>query len=123
MSYIPIDSNIVPLLQGLKPYLGSKSQVITEGILSLIQVMTSHHGQEAVKSMSKLYSVSGLNDRMITVNTVAGPVALSVNMVFLLFLILILLLLSGNLLAVHPGIPDGTALDSGLPAPENSSNI
>ncbi|MFA5882190.1 MAG: hypothetical protein WC834_08335 [Eubacteriales bacterium] len=124
MSYVPIDPKIVPLLQGLKPYLGSKGQVVSEGILGLIQVLTSQHGQEAIKSMSKIYSVPGSSgERMITVNTAAGPVTFSLNLVFVLFLILILLLLSGNLLAFHLGMGNDGTPDIDQPASENISAV
>lgn len=123
MSYVPIDPKIVPLLQGLKPYLGSKGQVVSEGILGLIQVLTSQHGQEAVKSMSKIYSVPGSGERMITVNTAAGPVTFSLNLVFVLFLILILLLLSGNLLAFHLGMGNDGTPGIDQPASENISAV
>ncbi len=111
MSYLSFDSKIVPLLQGLKPYLNSRSQLVTDGILGLIQVVNSQPGQEAVQTISKFYPASGNEDRVITVNTAAGPVTFSLNLVFVLFLILILLLLSGNLLAFSSGMNGGEAAD------------
>ncbi len=108
MSYVPIDPNIVPLLQGFRPYLGAKGQAVTDGLLSLLEVVTSNPGQEAVKTMSHaLTSIRG-EEKTITLNTAAGTVTLSLNLVFVLFLILILLILSGNLLAFSHDFYDNT---------------
>ncbi|PKM80332.1 MAG: hypothetical protein CVU89_14035 [Firmicutes bacterium HGW-Firmicutes-14] len=99
MSNLPIDPNLIPLLRGVHPYLGSKGKVVTDSILSLVDVVTSPHGQNAAETISRAFTTYGVNDRMITVNTRKGPVTLSLNNAFTLFLILILLILSGNLLA------------------------
>jgi len=102
MSYVPINPDVVPLLNGLKPYLNQKGQVVTEGVLSIIQLLTSNPGQETVKTLSKVFRTAGQDDRVITVNTAAGPVAVSISIAFTLFLILILLILSGSILAFNP---------------------
>lgn len=99
MNYLPVSPNVVPLLQGLKPYLGSKGHVLVEGVTSVFNLLGSSPGQEAVGAMSKVFTTVTKSDKAITVNTSAGPVTLSLNLAFTLFLILILLLLSGNLLA------------------------
>lgn len=103
MNHIPVNPNIVPLLQGLKPYLATDGQVVTDGILSLLQLISSEQGKDAVTTMSKVFTPSGSDGKAVTINTVAGPVTFSLNLVFVLFLILILLILSGNLLALSPG--------------------
>ena len=118
MSYVPINPDIVPLLQGFRPYLGVKGQVVTDGLLSLIEVVTSNPGQEAVKTMSKALVTVGGEDKTITVNTAVGPLPLSLNLVFTLFLILILLILSGNLLAINPGNYDNSETYE-EPVPDN----
>lgn len=107
MSHIPVNPNIIPLLQGLKPYLAHNGQVVTDGILSLLQLLSSEHGKEAVATMGKVFTPSGSDGKAVTINTVAGPVTFSLNLVFVLFLILILLILSGNLLALSPGVLGG----------------
>lgn len=112
MNNVPFNPHIVPLLQGIRPYLGANGQVVSDGILSIIQLLASNPGQEAVRTMSRVFTPPGADDKTITVNTVGGPVTLSLNLVFVLFLILILLVLSGNLLALNPGsIGGGTAVD------------
>jgi len=124
MSYVPFNENIVPLLNGLKPYLSSKSKIVTDGILSLINVLGSHPGQEAIKAVSQVFTTSGKNDRVITVNTVSGPVTFSLGLAFTLFLILILLILSGNLLAIGCGLQEA---EQGVievePTPEDSTAV
>lgn len=95
-----VNPNVIPLLQGLKPYLGNNGQVLTDGVLSLVQLMTSQHGQEAIHTMSKVIAGPNKSDKIMTVNTVGGSVTVSLNLAFTLFLILILLILSGNLLAL-----------------------
>lgn len=118
MSHIPVNPHIVPLLQGVKPYLAKDGQVVTEGILSLLQLISSEHGKEAVATMSKVFTPSGSDEKAITINTVAGPVTFSLNLVFVLFLILILLILSGNLLALSPGFLGGSN-----PIPEGGTKV
>lgn len=107
MDYIPVNPNVVPLLHGLKPYLAKDGQVVTEGILSVLQLLASQQGKDAVATMSKIFTESGSSGKAITVNTVNGPVTFSLNLAFVLFLILILLILSGNLLALSPGFFGG----------------
>ena len=121
MSYVPIDPNIVPLLQGFRPYLGEKGQVVTDGLVSLFDVVTSNSGQEAVKTMSRALASIGGEGKTITLKTATGNLTLSLNLVFVLFLILILLILSGNLLALSHDVnenaesPKEYAADSGDP--------
>ncbi|WP_418790448.1 hypothetical protein [Phosphitispora sp. TUW77] len=99
MNSIPIDPNIGPLLQGFRPYFGAKGQVITDSLLSLLEVVSSNPGQEAVKTMSKALASFGSEEKIFTLKTATGTLSISLNLVFTLFLILILLILSGNLLA------------------------
>ncbi len=103
MDFQPINTNVIPLLQGLKPYLGTKGKIVSEGLSSLVNLLASEHGQEAVKTMSKALTVTGKGDKVFTVNTPGGPVSFSLGIAFTLFLILILLILSGSLLALSPG--------------------
>lgn len=114
MDLQPIDSNIIPLLQGLKPYLGNRGKVLAEGVSSLVNLLTSHHGQEAVRSVCNIFTANGQRDKIVTVDTAAGPVSLSLSMAAVLFLIFILIILSGNLLALTPGnyggYPENTAV-------------
>lgn len=100
MSFEPIHPSVGPLLQGIKPYLGSSGQNLAEGVLSLINLMASHHGKHAVQSMSQVLSGSGKSGRVITIPTGSGEISFSLHSAFVLFLILILLILSGNLLAI-----------------------
>lgn len=96
-----VSPNVVPLLQGLKPYLGNSGQTLAESVVSLLQLLTSPQGQEAVHTMSKVIGGSGKSDKTFTINTVGGgTTGFSLNLAFTLFLILILLILSGNLLAL-----------------------
>lgn len=119
MSDLPINQNVVPLLHGLKPYMGSGGQVLADGVISVIKLLASNHGQEAIGAMSRVFTAPGKGTKTITVNTGAGPVTFSLNMVFVLFLILILLLLSGNLLAFNPGGYPGGLYQP--PEPEGTS--
>lgn len=120
MSFVPVNPNVIPLLQGLKPYLASNGQFVTDGILSLIQLLTSDHGKAAVSAVSKVFTTSGNGGKVVTVNTVAGPVTFSLNLVFVLFLILILLILSGNLLALSPGMFGNDNVGA---VPDNSTKV
>lgn len=104
MDFQPINPNVVPLLQGLSPYLGKKGQIVSEGISSFVNLLSSNYGQETVRTMSKVFSVTGKGDKVFTVNTPSGPVTFSLGIAFALFLILILLILSGSFLAMSPGM-------------------
>lgn len=118
MEFQPIDPNIVPLIQGLKPYLGSRGQVLAEGATSLVNLLASHHGKEAIRSVSNIFTAGGKGDKIVTVDTAAGPVSLSLSMAAVMFLIFILLILSGNLLALTPGgyggYPGNTAVSEDI---------
>lgn len=104
MSSIPINPNVVPLLQGLKPYLGANAQVVSDGVINLVKVLNSPHGQEAVQSLSKVITAPGRGERVFTVDTFAGPISFNLGMVFALFLILILLVLSASFLTLGPSL-------------------
>ncbi|HWI54964.1 MAG TPA: hypothetical protein VNT57_04690 [Desulfobacteria bacterium] len=103
MDFQPINTNVVPLLHGLKPYLGTKGQLVTEGLTSLVNLLSSEHGQEAIRTMSRTLTATGKGDKVFTVNTPGGPVTFSLGIEFTLFLILILLILSGSFLAMGSG--------------------
>lgn len=122
MNNLPINPNVVPLLQGLRPYMKSGPKLVTDGVLHLVQMLSSSHGQEAVKAISNALTAPGKDHKIITVNTVAGPVTFSLNMAFVLFLILILLILSGNLLALNPGTFGG-GYDCQPPCPDQSTSV
>ncbi len=124
MNRLSVDPNVVPLLQGLKPFLSSRSQVITDGILSVVQLLTSQHGQEAIQAVSKIFAAADKRDKKPTVQeTGDGHVISPVNMAFTLFLILILLILSGNLLALNSHIHGASADYSEQTVPENSTLV
>lgn len=121
MDFQPIDPNIIPLLQGLKPYLGTRGQALAEGASSLVNLLTSHHGQEAVRSVSNIFMVKGKGDKVVTVDTAGGPVSLSLSMAAVLFLIFILIILSGNLLALTPGAYGGYSVNTAVT--EDSASV
>lgn len=114
MTFHPINPNVVPLLQGLKPYLGIRGQSLADGVASVVNLLGSQHGQEALHTMSKMFSTTGDGDKIVTIDTAAGPITLSLNLAFVLFLILILLILSGNLLALSPGLYGSTSDNSAV---------
>ncbi|WP_418791541.1 hypothetical protein [Phosphitispora sp. TUW77] len=98
MSNILFSPDLPPLIIGVKPYLPLKGQNLADGVLSLIELLSSMPAQEAAKKMSRLFQLAG--NRSITVDTSLGPITLALDSAFLLFLILILLILSGNLLSI-----------------------
>ena len=100
MSFEPINPNVAPLIHGVKPYLGSSGQVLADGALSLIQLLTSQHGKDAIQTMSKVLSTPGKPDKVISIPTATGSIGISLGLAFALFLILILLILSGSLLTL-----------------------
>lgn len=104
MSTVPINPNVVPLLQGLKPYIGSNAQAISDSVINMVKLLTSHHGQEAVQSVTKVLTTPGKDERIFTVDTFAGPISFNLGMVFALFLILILLVLSASFLTLGPSL-------------------
>ncbi len=106
MSFVPFSPHLVPLLQGIKPYLGIKGQNFTDGMLSLINLLASQPGQQAIEAVSKMFLLPSKHGKGITVHTVSGPITLNLSSAFVLFLILILLILSGNLLSLGPVVDD-----------------
>lgn len=100
MGSSPFNPNVVLLLEGLKPFMRTEKRELTDGILSVINLIGSQHGQEAAQAISKMLLLPCPPGKGVTVNTVAGPITLNLGSAFLLFLILILLILSGNLLAI-----------------------
>ncbi len=102
MSLSPFNPHVVPLLQGVKPYLGTQGQSFTDGILSLINLLASQPGQQAIEAVSKLFLLPGRPGKEITVHTASGPITLNLSSAFTLFLILILLILSTNTLSFGP---------------------
>ena len=93
--------DIVPLIQGLKPFLPDNAQYYADGVLRLIDLATSESAQEAAQNLSRMFLLP--DNKSITIQTAAGPLTLSLDSAFLLFLILILLILSGNLLTFDTG--------------------
>ena len=118
MSTVPINPNVVPLLQGLKPYIGSNAQVISDSVINLVNLLTSHHGQEAVQSVTKVFTTSGKDERVFTVDTFAGPISFNLGMVFAMFLILILLVLSASFLTLGPSLLGDNQQAEGLTGTE-----
>ena len=90
------DPEILPLIHGLKPYLGVKGQVLSDSISSVLQLLSSQHGQQAVQTLNQVMSTWGQDGKMISFGTPLGEFSFSLNAVFILFLILVLLLLAGN---------------------------
>gem|GEM_PF-5129637 len=99
MSHQPFNSNLVPLIQGIRPYLKAEYISVADGILSIMNLISSQQGQEAARAMSRMLHFDEKNNRTLLIETAAGPMTLNLPSAFTLFLILILLILSGNLLA------------------------
>lgn len=95
--------NVGLLLEGLKPFMMQNKREMTEGILNVINLINSPDGQKTASEISKLFLLPTSPGSGIPVNTVGGPVTINLGTPFLLFLILILLILSGNLLAIGSG--------------------
>ncbi|KNZ70675.1 hypothetical protein Tfer_0353 [Thermincola ferriacetica] len=100
MSSSPLNPNLVPFLQGLKPFLGPKGQNLTDITLNLLKILSSQTTQETVQM---------LNEAVNKNSSAAQGVASPVDYAFTLFLILILLILSSNVL-----IPNEVGYNTGL---------
>ncbi len=101
MMPVTVDPNVIPLLQGVKPYLGSKGQNLADSVLSFLRLISSQAGQETLKVFS-----TSMNPEIGT----QADGAWSLNYAFTLFLILLLLVLSSNVFVPCP------AEDGELPA-------
>lgn len=95
--------NVGVLLEGLKPFMVQNKREVAEGISGVINLINSEQGQQAVHDISKLFLLPASPGTGISVNTVEGSITLNLASPFLLFLILILLILSGNLLSIGAG--------------------
>ncbi len=88
---------LITLIQGIKPHLGDKGQAVSDGVLSVMSLISSEHGQQTLQNLDRVLSALGMDGKNVTISTASGrPVAFSLNSSFILILILILLLLSGN---------------------------
>ncbi|MHB9094415.1 MAG: hypothetical protein ACYC21_07055 [Eubacteriales bacterium] len=55
-----VKPELIPLLNGLKPYLGSKGQTLADSIMSVVQLLTSQAGQEAFENVAKMLPSFGI---------------------------------------------------------------
>lgn len=97
MGNLPIKAEDIQLLNGLKPYLGTKGQALTDRVLSMIQLLTSESIQQALEAMVRVMPSDGTN---ITPNKNSnGPAivegagaGVTFEPALILFLILVLLM-------------------------------
>jgi hypothetical protein len=94
MNNLPIDPNLLPLLDGVRPYLGSNAQNYADLFASMIKLLTSNSGQEVIATMGRMVKESTSNTTAADTAKNMGVQAIGPNIAFSLFLILILLLFS-----------------------------
>lgn len=92
MSNLPIDPNIMPLINGVKPYLGLKAQNYADMFASVIKLLTSNSGQEVITTMGRILAPDTADSVSIETNKGLGALMVGPNIAFSLFLILILLI-------------------------------
>lgn len=92
MTNLPIDPNLLPLLDGVRPYLGAKAQGYTDMFKSMVKLLTSNSGREVITTMSRMLNPG---QTVTAEGVLQGPVT-GMNFAFALFLILILLLFASG---------------------------
>lgn len=94
MNNLPIDPNLLPLLDGVRPYLGLKAQNYADLFASMIKLLTSSSGQEVIATMSRMVAEGTSKTAAAGTAKNMGTQVFAPNIAFSLFLILILLLFS-----------------------------
>lgn len=107
MNNLLVQPELVPLLQALKPYLGSKGQTVSDGVSNILKLVTSEPGREALNTLDNVLSTWGVDGKPISFNTPLGQVQFSMGSVFVLFLILVLILLAGKFPALSIDMDEG----------------
>lgn len=90
MNNLPLDPHLIPLLNGVKPYLGAKSRNLADMFTGVVDLLTSNSGKEVISTMSQLLvpkTVSAVHRN--PVQSIAPQMFVPA---FSLFLILILLI-------------------------------
>lgn len=92
MSNLPIDPNLLPLLDGIRPYLGTKARNYSDMLSSMVKLLTSNSGREVITTMSRMLTPApNVTAEAVQAAPIPGP-----NMAFSLFLILVLLLFASG---------------------------
>lgn len=119
-----IKPELITLIQGIKPYLGNKGQIVSDGLLSVMQLVTSEQAQQTLQNLDRVLSTLGMDGKNVTISTASGrPVTFSLNSSFILFLIPILLLLSGNFSTLNNSFFKPINHILGQSTSDNSDNI
>lgn len=94
MDYVLFSPNVTPLLRGIKPYLPENGKKLINGTLSIIDMLTSSYGQNAVKNLTDLFLSAGpKTDRDRQDQSLDPSLTTGLGIAFALFLVLILLIL------------------------------
>lgn len=94
MKNLPIDPNLMPLINGVKPYLGTSARNYADMFSSTLKLLSSNSGREVITTMGRILApnVKGT----VSTETNKGLSALLMgpgpSIAFSLFLILVLLI-------------------------------
>jgi len=92
MSNLPIDPNLLPLVNGVRPYLGNKARNFADMYTGMIKLLTGNSGKEVLTTMSRI--LAPRNAQALAEAKGAQAQMYTPNIAFTLFLILILLILA-----------------------------
>lgn len=82
------------IIQGLKPYLGKQGSSLADAMLTLMNFANSSIGKDVVRNIVQLTSTANQKGKSFNLQTAEGPVNISLNLPFVMFLVFILLMFS-----------------------------
>lgn len=96
VTYFAPIPEMIPLLQSVKRYMGPKGMTLTDGLLKIIDFITSEPGEELLKTLGEISSLGGKQGKPVSVYTASRPMTINLNWSLILFLILILFVIPAN---------------------------
>lgn len=84
------------LIQGIKPYLGKQGSSLADAMMTLMDFANSSIGRDVVGNIVQLASSANPKGKSFTLQTAEGPVNISLNLPFVMFLVFVLLMFSGD---------------------------
>ncbi len=92
MNSLPIDPNLMPLINGVKPYLGSKAKDYADMFTGMMKLLSSNSGREVITTMSRIMLPADIKTAAGSTTQAISPQMYSPNIAFSLFLVLVLLI-------------------------------
>lgn len=86
---------VTSLIQMLKPLMGTKGSAFADRMAKVLEFAASQQGKDLLRTLAPV-SRAGGNGKPITLHTPSGPLSIKLNSTLTIFLVLVLLVLSGK---------------------------